>query len=93
MVTTDQRPPEVRQQAYRQADHARNRMNMRRQRDDGLVGWLNERAGEWDLSGPDEAAMQVQQAAHPQAHIIFGTVIDESLGDEVRVTLIAAGLP
>jgi cell division protein FtsZ len=40
----------------------------------------------------NEAAMQVQQAAHPQANIIFGTVIDESLADEVRVTLIAAGL-
>ena len=40
----------------------------------------------------NEAASQVQQAAHPQANIIFGTVIDESLGDQVRVTLIAAGL-
>ena len=40
----------------------------------------------------NEAALQVQQAAHPEAHIIFGTVIDDSLGDEVRVTLIAAGL-
>ncbi len=40
----------------------------------------------------NEAASQVQQAAHPQANIIFGTVIDESLGDQVHVTLIAAGL-
>ena len=40
----------------------------------------------------NEAASQVQQAAHPQANIIFGTVIDESLGDQVRVTLTAAGL-
>ena len=40
----------------------------------------------------NEAATQVQQTAHPDAQIIFGTVIDESLGDEVRVTLIAAGL-
>ncbi|MBV9922868.1 MAG: cell division protein FtsZ [Pseudonocardia sp.] len=40
----------------------------------------------------NEAATHVQQTAHPQAHIIFGTVIDESLADEVRVTLIAAGL-
>jgi cell division protein FtsZ len=40
----------------------------------------------------NEAATQVQQTAHPQANIIFGTVIDESLADEVRVTLIAAGL-
>jgi cell division protein FtsZ len=40
----------------------------------------------------NEAASQVQQAAHPEANIIFGAVIDECLGDEVRVTLIAAGL-
>jgi cell division protein FtsZ len=33
----------------------------------------------------------VQEAAHPEANIIFGTVIDDSLGDEVRVTVIAAG--
>ena len=39
----------------------------------------------------NEAAVQVQAAAHPEANIIFGTVIDDSLGDEVRVTVIAAG--
>jgi cell division protein FtsZ len=33
----------------------------------------------------------VQDAAHLEANIIFGTVIDDSLGDEVRVTVIAAG--
>ena len=33
----------------------------------------------------------MQDAAHPEANIIFGTVIDDSLGDEVRVTVIAAG--
>jgi len=33
----------------------------------------------------------VQEAAHAEANIIFGTVIDDSLGDEVRVTVIAAG--
>ncbi|MGB2919634.1 MAG: cell division protein FtsZ, partial [Mycobacterium sp.] len=38
-----------------------------------------------------EAASLVQEAAHPEANIIFGTVIDDSLGDEVRVTVIAAG--
>ncbi|MBM4469556.1 cell division protein FtsZ, partial [Rhodococcus hoagii] len=31
------------------------------------------------------------EAAHIDANIIFGTVIDDSLGDEVRVTVIAAG--
>ena len=30
-------------------------------------------------------------AAHPDANIIFGAVIDDALGDEVRVTVIAAG--
>jgi cell division protein FtsZ len=38
-----------------------------------------------------EAARLVQEAAHPEANIIFGTVIDDALGDEVRVTVIAAG--
>src|SRR5699024_6617319 len=33
----------------------------------------------------------VQEAAHPDANIIFGSVIDDALGDEVRVTVIAAG--
>lgn len=38
-----------------------------------------------------EAARLVQENAHPEANIIFGTVIDDTLGDEVRVTVIAAG--
>ena len=33
----------------------------------------------------------VREAAHPEANIIFGSVIDDSLGDEIRVTVIAAG--
>ncbi len=39
----------------------------------------------------NEAAEIIAQAAHPDANIIFGTVIDDSLGDEVRITVIAAG--
>ena len=39
----------------------------------------------------NEAASLVQDSAHAEANIIFGTVIDDSLGDEVRVTVIAAG--
>ncbi len=35
----------------------------------------------------------VQEAAHEDANIIFGAVIDESLGDEMRVTVIATGFP
>lgn len=38
-----------------------------------------------------DAADLVKEAAHPEANIIFGTVIDDTLGDEVRVTVIAAG--
>ena len=39
----------------------------------------------------NDAAELVKQAVHPEANIIFGTVIDDQLGDEVRVTVIAAG--
>jgi cell division protein FtsZ len=39
----------------------------------------------------NEAAEIIQQAADPEANIIFGAVIDESLDDEVRVTVIATG--
>jgi cell division protein FtsZ len=37
------------------------------------------------------AARLVREAAHPEANIIFGTVIDDALGDEIRITVIAAG--
>jgi len=39
----------------------------------------------------NEAASLVADSAHPDANIIFGAVIDDALGDEVRVTVIAAG--
>ena len=39
----------------------------------------------------NDAAQLVKEAARPEANIIFGTVIDDTLGDEVRVTVIAAG--
>src|SRR5689334_23705316 len=39
----------------------------------------------------NEAASLVSDSAHPDANIIFGAVIDDALGDEVRVTVIAAG--
>jgi cell division protein FtsZ len=52
-----------------------------------------------NISGPsdlglfevNEAAEIIAQAAHPDANIIFGAVVDDSLGDEVRITVIAAG--
>src|SRR6202795_3664180 len=61
---------------------------------EGAQGVLMSIAGGSDLGlfEINEAASLVQEAAHPDAHIIFGTVIDDSLGDEVRVTVIAAGL-
>jgi cell division protein FtsZ len=37
------------------------------------------------------AAEVIHGVAHPDANIIFGTVIDDEIGDEVRVTVIAAG--
>lgn len=43
------------------------------------------------LSDVNEAAAVVTEAADPDANIIFGAVIDESLGDEIRVTVIATG--
>ncbi|MGH3910868.1 MAG: cell division protein FtsZ [Pseudonocardiaceae bacterium] len=60
---------------------------------DGAHGVLLSVAGGSDLGLFEihEAASLVQEAAHPEANIIFGTVIDDSLGDEVRVTVIAAG--
>lgn len=39
----------------------------------------------------NEAAEIIQQAADPDANIIFGAVIDESLEDEIKVTVIATG--
>jgi cell division protein FtsZ len=39
----------------------------------------------------NEACELVQASAHPDARIIFGTTIDDALGDEVRITVIAAG--
>jgi len=60
---------------------------------DGAHGVLLAIAGGSDLGlfEINESASLVQEAAHPDANIIFGTVIDDSLGDEVRVTVIAAG--
>lgn len=43
------------------------------------------------LSDVNEAAAVITEAADPDANIIFGAVIDESLGDEIRVTVIATG--
>jgi len=52
-----------------------------------------------NISGPsdlglfevNEAAEIVRETAHPDANIIFGTVVDDDMGDEIRITVIAAG--
>jgi len=60
---------------------------------DGAHGVLLSIAGGSDLGlfEINEAANLVATAAHEEANIIFGAVIDDALGDEVRVTVIAAG--
>ncbi|MAT60689.1 MAG: cell division protein FtsZ [Micrococcales bacterium] len=60
---------------------------------DGAHGVLMSIAGGSDLGlfEINEAARLVSEAAHPEANIIFGAVIDDTLGDETRVTVIAAG--
>ena len=60
---------------------------------DGAHGVLLSISGGSDLGlfEISEAAELVAKCAHPDANIIFGTVIDDALGDEVRVTVIAAG--
>jgi cell division protein FtsZ len=60
---------------------------------DGAQGVLLSIAGGSDLGlfEINEAAGLVADAVHPDANIIFGAVIDDALGDEVRVTVIAAG--
>ena len=60
---------------------------------DGARGILLTISGPSDLGlfEVNEAAEIVGEAAHPDANIIFGAVIDDSLGDEVRITVIAAG--
>src|SRR5881275_3260092 len=60
---------------------------------DGARGILLNIAGGNDLGlfEVNEAAEIIHAVAHPDANIIFGSVVDEAMGDEVRVTVIAAG--
>ena len=60
---------------------------------DGARGILLNISGGSDLGlfEVNEAAEIIHGVAHPDANIIFGTVIDDEMGDEVRVTVIAAG--
>jgi cell division protein FtsZ len=60
---------------------------------DGAHGVLLSIAGGSDLGlfEINESAALVADAVHPDANLIFGATIDDALGDEVRVTVIAAG--
>ena len=60
---------------------------------EGAKGILINFTGGPDLSihEVEEGARIVQEAAHDEANIIFGAVIDPNLGDEVRMTVIATG--
>ena len=60
---------------------------------EGARGILLNIAGGTDLGlfEVNEAAEIIHSVAHPDANIIFGAVIDDNMGDEVRVTVIAAG--
>jgi cell division protein FtsZ len=60
---------------------------------DGAHGVLLSVAGGSDIGlfELSEAAELIEKYAHPDANIIFGAVIDDALGDEVRITVIAAG--
>lgn len=60
---------------------------------DGAQGVLLNISGGSDLGlfEVNEAAEVIANATHPEANIIFGAVIDDTLGDEVRVTVIATG--
>jgi cell division protein FtsZ len=59
----------------------------------GARGVLINITGSADLSlhEVNDAATLIQQEAHEDANIIFGAVIDETMGDELRITVIATG--
>src|SRR5258707_4713728 len=60
---------------------------------DGAKGILINISGSSNLklSDVNEASTLLQNAAHEEANIIFGAVLDESMGDEVKITVIATG--
>ena len=60
---------------------------------EGARGILLSIAGssELGLFEVNEAAEIIHDVAHPEANIIFGTVVDENMGETIRVTVIAAG--
>ena len=62
---------------------------------EGATGILiNITAGEnISLLEVNEACMVIQEAAHEDANVIFGTVLDPNAGDQIQITVIATGFP
>lgn len=60
---------------------------------DGARGILFNVTGGPDLTlfEVNQAAAIIKETAHPDVNLIFGAVIDDNLGDEVRITVIATG--
>jgi cell division protein FtsZ len=60
---------------------------------DGARGILFNITGGPDMSlfEVNEAASIIKQTAHPDVNLIFGAVIDDKMGDEVRITVVATG--
>lgn len=60
---------------------------------DGARGILFNITGGTDMTlfEVNEAAALIKESAHPEVNLIFGAQVDESMGDEVRITVIATG--
>lgn len=60
---------------------------------DGAKGILFNVTGGRDLSlyEINQAAAMIKETAHPDVNLIFGAVVDETMGDEIRITVIATG--
>jgi cell division protein FtsZ len=60
---------------------------------DGARGILFNVTGGPDLSlfEINQAATIIRETAHPDVNLIFGAVVDETMGDEIRITVIATG--
>jgi cell division protein FtsZ len=58
----------------------------------GVLVLITAAKGGLKLSESREAMNTIRKFASPDAHVIYGTAYDESLGDQIRVTVVATGL-
>jgi cell division protein FtsZ len=58
----------------------------------GVLVLISAAKGGLKLSESREAMNTIRAFASPDAHVIYGTAYDESLGDQIRVTVVATGL-